>query len=162
MRSRPDDEMLKRAITTSASFEEAAMRLGLAKTTVRKHAARLGVRTRFRYGRELLPSDTALKRMLREAEKGKGLHPLARRLGVTKKLLMEKADELGVSGRIVVRAGLPDDETLRREMLACRSFADVARRYAVHDHTIRNQAKRLGVPSPIRRGRLAPSDEMRP
>ena len=124
MRKRPDDATLRRAITTSRSFEEAATRLGLGKTTVRKHAARLGVRTRFRFGCEMLPSDTALKRMLREAEKGKGLHPLARRLGVTKNLLMEKADELGVSGRFVVRAAATRSTTTRS---ATRPSASVCR-----------------------------------
>ncbi|AWV14877.1 hypothetical protein A3862_04630 [Methylobacterium sp. XJLW] len=148
----PDDGTLRRVIEGASSFRDAAEQLHLSITCVRTHAERLGVRTQFRYGFEKLPSDTALKALLREARKGRGAEALARRLGVRTESLKEEADRLGVECRMQVRAGLPDDETLRREMLTCQSFAELAARYRVKDYMVRNQARRLGIPSPSRRG----------
>ncbi|SFM16240.1 hypothetical protein [Methylobacterium pseudosasicola] len=154
-RKAPDDIVLKRVIQDSRSFADAAERLGLSKTCVRTHADRLGIRTRFRYGFEKIPqSDTVLKRMFRETRNGTGLSAVARRLGVRRKLLTEESDRVGVDGRRAIRRFLPDDETLRSDLLACRSFSDLARQYGVHEHNVRNQARRLDVPSPSKRGSI--------
>lgn len=161
LRAMPSDDVIRHAVEHSHSFEEAASRVGLSKTCVRRHASRLGVRTRFLYGKERLPSDVALKAMLVDASKGKGMAELARRLGVTRKLLSEEASRLGVDGRVKVGAGLPADVTLLAELQACERFLDVAQRYGVLLHTVRNQARRLGVPSPSKRDtstRVRPED----
>ena len=151
-RMAPDDNTLRRVIEGSSSFRDAAENLHLSIRCVRTHAARLGVRTRFRYGVEKLPPDTALKALLRDARNGSGAEALARRLGVRTELLKEHAGRLGVDCRRQVRAGLPDDGTLRWDMLTCESFEELAARYRVAEHAVRNQAKRLGIPSPTRRG----------
>jgi hypothetical protein len=149
-----DDNTLRRAIERAPSFEEAASVLGMSKTWTRRQAERLGVRTQFRYGVERLPDDARLKRMLADAGRGRGMAELARRLGVTEALILEEGERLGVDPRRQTRAGLPDDATLKRELETCARFTDLARRYAVAPHTIRNQAKRLGVLSPTKRGRV--------
>ncbi|MEN3238310.1 hypothetical protein PUR29_33215 [Methylobacterium ajmalii] len=149
-----DDVTLSRVIQRAKSLEEAASLLGVSKTWTRRQADRLGVRTQFRYGVERLPDDARLKRMLADAGRGRGAEELARRLGVTVALILEEGERLGVDPRRRTRAGLPDDATLKRELETCARFTDLARRYAVAPHTIRNQAKRLGVPSPTMRGRV--------
>jgi hypothetical protein len=149
----PNDYILKHTIRASKTFADAAQRLGLSQTCVRKHAWRIYARPQFRYGVEKLPnSDFEMRNLFRASRDNGGLAPLARRLGVTRQLLAEECDRVGVNGRMRVRQGLPDDRTLRRDMLACESFAALARQYHVRDWTIRNQAKRLGIPSPSKRG----------
>jgi hypothetical protein len=146
----PADRTVKRIVETSTSLEHAAARLGLSKSCVTRHARRLGVRSTFRYGVERLPPDEVLVSMLRDT---RGIGPLADRLGVTRMLLTEKAEQLGIDARFKDRAGLPDDVTLWQALLWCDRFSDVAREYGVPEHHIRNQARRLGVPSPARRGK---------
>lgn len=153
-RKAPDDGTLRRVIEASDSLREAAERLRLSTTCVRTHAHRLGVRTQFRYACERVPADRPLKALLKTAGKGRGMHALARRLGVSKNFVKQEADRLGVDPRMQVRAGLPDDETLRREMLTCEAFSELAERYHVKDHMIRNQARRLDIPAPSRRGHV--------
>lgn len=145
------DDVMRRAIETSRSFEEASAKLGLSKSCVRKNADRLGVRTRWRSGREKLPDDRTLRAMMLASRQGGGLAEIKRSLGLSWETIQYHAARLGLDCTKEVRPGLPDDETLRREMLACQRFSDVARRYGVHDHTIRNQARRLGIPSPTKR-----------
>lgn len=148
----PDDAVLIRVIPDSRSLQDAADRLGLSKTCVREHADRLGLRSRFRYGVEKIPGDDkTLKRLFAETHDKTGLAALARRLRVRSALLAEESDRVGVDGRRAIRKRLPDDATLKSDMLACFSFADLAREYGVQEYTVRNQAKRLGVPSPSRR-----------
>lgn len=139
------DEQIAQAITTSSSFREAASKLGISVSSVRKHARRLNTRSAFRYGRELLPSDDELRKLLQEAASKRGICGLARDLGVRAVLLSEKAAELGVDGRRKVRPGLPDDETLIRLISQSDTMSAVARQVGVPDYTIRNQARRLQV-----------------
>jgi hypothetical protein len=145
------DEVLRQTVETSRSLREAATRLGVSQTYVRTRANRIGVRSQFRYGVEKLPPTEHLVGLLQDAHDGRGRLPLARRLGVQPEVLAEAADELGMDCRYVVRAGLPDDTTLRHDLLTCGSFSELAREYGVADHMVRNQARRLGVPAPSKR-----------
>ncbi len=146
----PADSVIKRIVLSSTSLEQAACRLQLSKSCVTRHAKRLKVRSTFRYGVERLPPDEVLVSLLRDT---RGIGPLAERLGVTRMLLTEKAAELGIDARFKDRAGLPDDITLWQKLLWCDRFSDLAREYGVPEHHVRNQARRLGVPSPARRGK---------
>ena len=146
------DDVFRRTVETSKSLQEAATRLGLSKSYVTKRASRIGVRSRFRYGVEKLPPAEQLVGLMQEARDGRGRLPLARRLKVRPEVLADAAGELGMDCRYVVRLGLPDDETLQHELETCASLSELAREYAVAEHTIRNQLRRLGIPAPTKRG----------
>lgn len=145
------DSELRQTVETSRSLQEAANRLGLSKTCVRERANELGVRSLFRYGVEKLPADADLVPLIQDARNGRGRQSLARALHVRPEVLAEAAEYLGLDCRFVVRLGLPDDETLRHELETCASLSELAREYAVAEHMIRNQLRRLGIPAPTKR-----------
>lgn len=142
------DAHLRRAIQAAASLAEVARSLGMSVTCTRGHAKRLGARTRFRLGRERLPEPFTINAVLEEC---RTVRASARRLGVPPEVLREAMTRHGLEAPYKVRAGLPEDEALHRELVAATSLADLAHRWGVEVHTVRNQCKRLGVPVPTRR-----------
>lgn len=141
----PPETKLRASIENSRSLVEAASKLELSVSAVRRHAKTLGIRSKFRLGKELLPSDQELIGLLQESAKTTGLSSLAQKIGVTPTLLAAKAAELGVDGRRAVRPNLPDDDTLRHLIRSCKSMRALALELGVEDYHIRNQARRLKV-----------------
>jgi DNA-binding CsgD family transcriptional regulator len=147
-RKAPDDQTLRRTIEESKSLYQAALILGLSVSCVRKHAHRLGVRSRFRLGREKLPDDDTLKHLLRNTT---SIAQLSRELDVRPELLSEKARSFRIDARRKVRKGLPDDAVLREDLLTCHTLQELADEYGVAERTVRNQLQRLNLPSPSKR-----------
>lgn len=92
----PTDPVIENTVRSSREFDEAAQRLGLSESCVRKHARRLGVATRSMLGIEHLPQDGILKGLLREAAERGELPALARVLSVSPGRLTEECERLGI------------------------------------------------------------------
>lgn len=81
-------------------------------------------------------------------------------LGLEESTVQRHAQRLGVRSQFTPRAGLPDDETLWQEMYWCETFREVADRYGVPEHSIRNEAKRLGITAPSKRAEFGRTREV--
>lgn len=89
----PSDATLRHVIENSASFDAAAFRLGLESSTVKRHAARLGVRTMYRV-REGLPSEATLVLEMLWCET---FRDVADKYGVQEHTIRNEAKRLGVT-----------------------------------------------------------------
>lgn len=103
------------------------------------------------------PPDDVLRRVVSSV---RSFDEAARILGVDYSTVHRHAHRLGVRTLYEVRPGLPDDETLWQDMYWCETFRDVADRYGVPEHTIRNEAKRLGITAPSKRAELGRTREV--
>lgn len=103
------------------------------------------------------PSDDVLRHVI---ENSASFEAAAFRLGVEHSTVQRHAARLGVRTMYRVREGLPSESTLVLEMLFCERFRDVADKYGVEEHLIRNEAKRLGVTAPTKRRVYGPTREV--
>ena len=103
------------------------------------------------------PADEILRRAISTA---RSLDEVARAFGLEYSTVQRHAQRLGVRSLYTPRAGLPDEATLYGELYWCDSFRDVAERYAVPEHAVRNEAKRLGITAPSKRGEFGRTREV--
>lgn len=95
-----------------------------------------------------VPPDHVMRMAIEQA---RSLEAAAFRLGMLSSTLQRNAQRMGVRSLHRIREGLPDEGTLILEMMWCETFRDVAEKYGVEEHAIRNEAKRLGVTAPTKR-----------